>query len=37
MLPLYETNFASSGWHLVGLAMIFALVIVVILMRVFPR
>jgi nitrogen fixation protein FixH len=36
MLPLMATDFASSGWHLVLIAMMFFIVIVILLTRFWP-
>lgn len=33
MLPLYSADFTSSGWHLVMLAMLFALIVLALVGR----
>ena len=37
MLPLFATDFNSSGWHLVMLAILFAMVVLIIVGRWGPR
>lgn len=37
MVPLFDTNFASSSWHLVIVAILFALIVLVIVGRWGPR